>query len=183
MKKIALTFLAMVLYTVSFAQKTLPEIKVGTTFNCSAFVQGQEFPLTLSVKSMAGPVSIGWVVDGYGEGTFEMTSNALENAKTMLLVTQPETGATKLSDDETFGIISKSAFKSLTEKQEFTYSGINFKLKSPATAFKIGANEVDASHVVSADGKFEFWILNNPNFPFVLQSAGMPTDITVAEIK
>ncbi|RZJ64833.1 MAG: hypothetical protein EOO47_26460 [Flavobacterium sp.] len=183
MKKIIFTLVACVFCVAVYAQKTLPEFKVGTVLNCSAYVQGQEFPLLLSVKSIAGPVSIGWAVEGYGEGTFEMTTKALESATKLAGVTQPALGATKLSDDETFAIISKAAYKTLIDKKAFTYSGLNFKIKSPATAMKVGGKEVDATHVVSEDGKIELWVLNNAAFPFILQSAGLPTDIVVVEVK
>ncbi|TKB96589.1 hypothetical protein [Pedobacter cryotolerans] len=183
MKKIMLTLAAVVFAITTFAQKTMPEIKVGTIFSSSAFVQGQEFPLLLTVKSIDGPVSIGWAVDGYGEGSFDMSKKAFDSANKMLQVTQPSLGATKLADDETFGLISKSAYKSLTENKTFTYSGVKFTLKTPALAFKLNAKEVDATNVISEDGKLELWILNNPNFPFILQSNGMPTDIVVLDIK
>lgn len=184
MKKIILTLVAFVFSVAVFAQKTLPEIKAGTALHCSAFVQGQEFPLLLTLKSIAGPVSIGWAVDGYGDGTFEMTTKAFESATKLAAVSQPALGATKLSDDETFGIISKAAYKTLADKKALTYSGINFKIKSPdSSPMKVGGKEVDATHIVSEDGKIELWILNNATFPLILQSAGLPTDIVVAEVK
>ncbi len=183
MKKIIFTLVAFVFSVAVYAQKTLPEFKVGTVLHCSAYVQGQEFPLLLSVKSIAGPVSIGWAVEGYGEGTFEMTTKALESATKLAAVSQPALGATKLADEETFAIISKAAYKTLVDKKAFTYSGLTFKIKSPSSAMKIGGKEVDATHVISEDGKVELWVLNNAAFPFILQSAGLPTDIVVAEVK
>ncbi|WP_316831181.1 hypothetical protein [Pedobacter aquatilis] len=166
------------------AQKTVPEIKAGTVMYAGAFVQGQEFPLILTIKSLTAPVSIGWSVDGYGEGAFEMSAKAFESATELLAVTQPALGVTKLSDKETFGIISKSAFKTLSDTKAFTYSGVNFKVKSPETAaLKISGKEVDVFHVVSEDGKQELWILNNAAFPLIVQSVGQATDIAVSEIK
>ncbi len=47
----------------------------------------------------------------------------------------------------------------------------------------INGKEVDATHVASEDGKLELWILNNSNFPFILQTAGMSIDIVISEIK
>jgi hypothetical protein len=184
MKKVIFTLLSLSFFVAVQAQKILPEIKVSTTLNCSAYVQGQEYPLLLSVKSIAGPVSIGWAVDGYGEGTFEMSAIALENGTKLAAVTQPTLGATKLADDETFGIISKAAYKSLADNKAFTYNGLNFKVKTTdASPMKIGGKEIDATHVVSEDGKVELWVLNNPTFPFILQSVGLPTDIVVGQIK
>ncbi|RYD80858.1 MAG: hypothetical protein EOP55_00950 [Sphingobacteriales bacterium] len=166
------------------AQKTVPEIKAGTVMYANAFVQGQEFPLLLTVKSITAPVSIAWSVEGYGEGAFEMSAKSVDNGTQLLAVTQPALGVTKLSDTETFGIISKAAFKTLSDTKAFTYGGINFKVKTPETAaVKISGKEVDVFHVISEDGKQELWILNSAAFPLIVQSSGQATDITISEIK
>ncbi|TKC08091.1 hypothetical protein FA048_13095 [Pedobacter polaris] len=184
MKKIIFTLIAFIFSIAVYAQKILPEIKVGTVLHCSAYVEGQAYPLLLTIKSMSGPVSIAWAVNGYGEGTFEMTAKSLESGSKVYVPTQPASGATKLSDEETFGIISKTAYKSLIDKKAFPYSGINFKIKaSDSSPMKLGGKEVDATHVVSEDGKMELWILNNAAFPIILQSVGLTTDIVVSEIK
>ena len=184
MKKIIAICLCLVTFMGARAQKTVPEIKAGTVMNASAFVQGQEFPLSLTVKSITAPVSIGWSVEGYGEGAFEMTAKSVESGTQLLAVTQPALGITKLNDTETFGIISNAAFKTLSATKAFTYSGVKFKLKSPETAgVKINGKEVDAFHVISEDGKQELWILNNAAFPFIVQSVGQATDIVISEIK
>ena len=161
MKKSFLTLLAVCLTAVVFAQKLSPTIKEGTVISSSAFVQGQEFPLMLKIKSAGTPFIIEWAVDGYGDGTFEMTGNAVAKGNRLFSPTQPSLGATKLADDETFGMISKPV----------------------PTAMKFGDKELDVTHLVGADGKLEIWVLNNENFPLILQTAGMPTDITVVDIK
>lgn len=183
MKKIFLSLLCIGFSLGVFAQKTLPEIKAGTTLQCIAYVQGQEFPLGLTLTKIDGPVTIAWTVEGYGDGSFVMSQKALESGTKMFVTTQPATGETKLSDDETFGLISKAAYKTLVDTKTLTYAGMKFKLKAPATPVKISGKEIDASHIVSEDGKLELWILNNPKLPLVIQSAGLPTDMVVAEIK
>ena len=184
MKKIFLSLFCLGLSITLFAQKTLPEIKAGTTLKCSAYVQGQEFPLGLTLKSITGAITMIWTVDGYGDGTFVMSEKAAESANKMYVSTQPTLGETKLADDETFGMISKAAYKALMDTKTFTYSGMKFKVKTPAAApMKVGGKEIDATHIVSEDGKLELWVLNNPNLPLLLQSAGFPTDIVVTEIK
>jgi len=183
MKKIFFSLFCLTIAISSFAQKTLPEIKDGTKMSASVFAQGQQFPLALTVKVPKGSVSLAWSVDGYGDGEFVMSEKALESG-TALFLAQPGMGTTKLSDSETYGLISKAAFKSLVDTKGFTYSGIKFKTKtSGAKPMSMGGKEIDATHVVSEDGKLELWILNNPNFPFILQTAGMPMDTVVTEIK
>ncbi|WP_113654100.1 hypothetical protein [Pedobacter namyangjuensis] len=183
MKKI-LTICLLLAFSYSVnAQKVNPEIKEGTSLIASAFVQGQEVPLVLSIKKVGKPFSLAWSVEGYGDGVFEMTENAVANGTKMAMPTQPASGVTKLDDTETFGLISKASFKSLVDNKEFALNGVKFKVKATTTAFKIGGKEVDVFNVASAEGKSEMWILNNANFPMVLQTAQMPIDITVHEIK
>jgi len=184
MKRIIIICFCLAVFAGARAQKTVPEIKAGTTMYASAFVQGQEFPLVLTVKSITSPVSIGWSVESYGEGAFEMSAKSVESGTQLLAVTQPALGVTKLNDTETFGIISKAAFKILSDTKTFTYSGVKFKVKSPeTTVLKISGKEIDAFHVISEDGKEELWILNNAAFPFIVQSVGQATDIVISEIK
>lgn len=184
MKKILLFVSIFALSAGAYAQKVLPEIKKGTVISSSAFVNGQEFPVTFTIKSLASPVTVAWSVTGYGDGSFEMSDKALESATKIAMVGQPELGASKLPDDETFNMISKAAYKTLMASKTLTYSGIKFKVKENDTnPMKIDGKEIDATHIVSEDGKFEFWVLNNPAFPFVLQSIGMPTDFLTQSIK
>lgn len=184
MKRIYLSLLFISLFTITYAQKVLPEIKKGTTLSAMGYMNGQEFPLTLTINSLAGPVNIGWSVEGFGEGAFEMSDKALESATKSSGGRQPAQGTTKLADDETFGLISKAAYKALVDTKTLTYNGIKFKIKTPdANPMKIGGKEVDVTHVVSEDGKLEYWILNNTAFPLIVQSAGMPIDIVVTEVK
>lgn len=183
MKKIFLTLLTLCLTVVLYAQKTMPTIKEGTVLDCNAFVQGQQIDLTLTIKSVAVPFVIGWSVDGYGDGTFEMSANAIEKGNKFFMPTQPSLGATKLADDEFFGILPKTVYQTLVTTKELTLSGINFKVKPIATPMTIGGKEIDVTHLVGGDGKLEIWVLNNEKFPLILQTAGLPTDITVVDIK
>jgi len=183
MKKIFLTLLSLSLFVTVYAQKTLPEIKAGTIIGGSAYTQGQELPLVLTLKSLKDPFSMEWSVDGYGDGTFEMTNKALESGTQMYAQT-PGLGLTKLADTETFGLISRAAYKTFIDSKTLTYSGVKFKSKtSDSKPMKISGKEIDLSHLISEDGKIELWILNNPQFPLLLQSTGLPIDITMTEIK
>jgi hypothetical protein len=183
MKKIILSLFCLSFSINLLAQKTLPGIKAGTIMIASAFVQGQEYPLIITVKSLTAPIVLAWSVDGYGDGTFEMSEKAMQSG-TALFLGQPGTGATKLGDSETYCLISKAAFKFLTDNKTFTYNGIKFKVKaSDTTPMKYGGKEADVIQVISEDGKMQLWILNNPNLPFIVQTAGLPIDILINDIK
>lgn len=183
MKRIIFTLVSLSFFIAVQAQKTLPEIKAGTIMSASAFVQGQEFPLIITVKSLTAPVTLAWSVDGYGDGAFEMNEKAMQSG-TALFMGQPGMGVTKLGDSETYCLISKAAFKSLTDTKTFTYNGIKFKAKtSDTTPMKYGGKEADVIQVISEDFKMQLWILNNPNLPFIVQTAGLPIDILINDIK
>lgn len=162
----------------------MPEIKSGTTITSIAIVQGQQIPLFLTTNSIADGISLGWAVEGYGDGSFKMNAKAIENGNKMFMITQPAMGETKLADDETFGFISKSTFKSLLESKSFNYKGLKFNLKTSSNAApKINGKEADAINVISVDVKYEFWLLNNLSFPLIIQSSGLTPDIIISEIK
>ena len=184
MKKIISSLCFIAMFFVANAQKFVPEVKTGTLITANAIVNGQEFPLALKIISATAPYSIGWGVDGYGEGSFEMSEKAFTDGSELLQVSQPATGSATLTDKQTFGIISKSAFKSLVDTKSFTYSSAKFKVKTPeGAALKVNGKDVDTFHVVSEDGKQELWILNNAAFPLIIQSTGQATDIVMLEIK
>lgn len=183
MKRVFLSIMCVCLALSSFAQKVIPEIKDGTKMNASVFVQGQEYPLSYVIKSAKVPVTLAWSVEGYGDGEFVISEKGLASG-TSLYLSQPGLGATKLSDSETYGLISKAAYKSLVDTKAVTYNGIKFKVKSPdPNPMKLGGKEVDVTRITSEDGKVELWILNNPDLPLILQTAGMPIDVVVTEIK
>ena len=184
MKKIISTIYLLAIFLVANAQKFVPEIKTGTIITATAVVGGQEFPLALKIVSATAPYSIGWGVDGYGEGTFEMSEKSFSNGTELIQVSQPALGTTKLPDTQTFALISKDAFKALVDKKAFTYGGNNFKIKTPeSAAIKINGKDVDAFHVKNENGSQELWILNNAAFPLIIQSTGQATDIIMSEIK
>lgn len=183
MKKIIFTLLSLSFFIAVQAQKTLPEIKAGTVMSASAFLQGQEYPLILTVKSLTTPITLTWSVDGYGDGAFEINEKAMQSG-TALFLGQPGLGLTKLGDNETYCLISKAAFKSLTDTKTFTYNGVKFKVKAAdSNPMKYGGKEADIIQVISEDGKVQLWILNNPNLPFIVQTVGLPIDILINDIK
>jgi hypothetical protein len=183
MKKLLFTCCLLLLTSLAFAQKKMPELKEGTLINSVVLIEGQEIPLQIFIKKLNNPFTLTWEVSGFGSGSFEMSDKALESATKMFVTTQPDLGVTKLQDDETFLLISKKAFQAFVNEKEFIYSGLKFKQSTNPKSIKIGGQEIDAFHVVSNQGNIELWVLNNPNFPLILQSTGLDADIVMQEIK
>ncbi len=182
MKKLMLLFLGLSLAVQGWSQKYLPEIKNGTALLAQVYTQGVELPLLLTVKNMTAPVNLEWYVEGFGDGNFEMSEAALENGSA-IFAGQPSRGLTRLSDKETFGLISKGAFKSLTDNGSFTYNQLTFRKKEQPATMQLGDKILDVVHVVSEDGKVQLWVLNRPEFPVLMQTLGFQIDLVVTAIQ
>ena len=182
MKKIISLFFCTFIFISVQAQKIIPQIKAGSVITASANMGDDDIPVQFTIISLETPMVIGWEVENYGGGSFEMTAKGVENAN-QLYLSQPNLGKISLNDSQTFLIISKSALKSIIENKIFTYNNINFSLKPSDEVIKINGAETDAIRLVSADEKIEIWILNNANFPLIVKSKGLPTNVVVSEIK
>lgn len=168
--------------SIGFAQKVNPAIKDGTTMGAYAFMQGSEIEVVFTVSKNDNGIGMKWAVLGFGEGVFQMSDAAIENGKVMF-AGQPTPGVNTLNDNETFGIISKSAFKALKEQNAFVYNNIKFINKMPAESVKLNGQDADVFQVEAEQGGMKLWILNNPDFPLIVQSAGMPIDLVITSIK
>ncbi len=182
MKKIKLLFAFILFSTFTFAQKFNPEIKSGTSIGSVVIMQGQEIEVLININKDDKGVGMKWSVPGFGEGEFKMTNAGVENGS-MMYAGQPGMGLTQLTDSETFGMISKAAFKSIVDNKTLTYNGVKYVVKNTAEEIKVNDQVVDAHHLVTEDGKNALWILNNAEYPLVLQSMGQPMDIIIITIK
>lgn len=182
MKTLKLSFLMLLLSSITFAQKFNPEIKDGSTMGAYAIMGGDEIEVVFTLSKSDNGVGMKWAVLGYGEGVFQMSKAAVENGKS-IFAGQPAPGVVTLGDHETFGLVSKSAFKQLKEQNTFEYNSFKFFNKVLSETVKLNGKEADVMHVVSENGAMKLWILNNPDFPLIVQSSGMPIDIIVTDIK
>lgn len=182
MKSVKLTILMLLFSVITFAQKFNPEIKDGTTMSSYVVMSGSEIEVGLSISSNDSGVGINWVVVGFGEGTFQMSKEAVEKG-TKMYGGQPLPGITTLSSNETFALISKAAFKSLKETKAFTYNGFNFINKTSTESVKINGQEADVIFVGTEQGGVNLWILNNPEFPLIIKSNGLPIDLYISDIR
>jgi hypothetical protein len=183
---IVLAFVASV-YSSAFAQKYVPVIKEGTVLNYDGFSKalGQHIPLILTIKSLGDPFSLQWYVDNYGTGIFEIPAAAIDSG-TRLVIRQPDPdGVTKMKNDETLIVISKSTFGSLVKDNAFKLNGQKFTVTADTATYKINDKAADIFHATSENGKSELWILNNPDFPLVYKAKNVTrgVDFTLTGIK
>ncbi|PSL30057.1 hypothetical protein [Chitinophaga ginsengisoli] len=79
-----------------------------------------------------------------------------------------------VSKDQTLFFYSQKFYKELVKNKKAIYGGTTYVLKPTPTAsqIKINNKKVKSLYVTSQDGKEAFWILDNPDFPLLLNSTG-----------
>ncbi|MBC7417573.1 MAG: hypothetical protein H7325_05420 [Pedobacter sp.] len=182
MKNVIALFCMLAAGITGYAQKYVPEIKENTVVTSDATVVSGTFPVIFTFGKITPGVDLKWSVDGYGDGTFEMSKDAVENANNFT-TGQPQLGTTKF-DDKTILFISKKAYQDLISNKMFMYNGLKF-MTDTAThpKFMLNEKEADVTYVKSEDGKMTMTILNNPSIPLTLETHGQETDILVIGIK
>jgi len=198
-KRLHLILLFSVSQLDGFAQKTndkyLPEIKAGTLFQyVFKGKNGSDLNVHGEIISIdKGSLAIVDTLKYEGKIQINKTmisKTAMENANKMRSPNEQPTSAQNgnslfvLPDDKTDHCFSRRFFKILNEQKSASYGGITYNLTpiSQDLAFKLDGKEVDAIYVVSANGQKKFWILNNPLYPFILQSASENVNATLTGI-
>jgi hypothetical protein len=165
-----------------YAQKIVPVIKQGTSINYTFQLHGQQVPFEVNVKSITDTLILRWNIRGLAGGGYLITPAALNGANKMNFVQPVPNKLVVLPPDETFCMISKSAFKDLLQKHQFIYDNTVYELKDDEpnqNAVMLGGQPVDVLHVVAQNETTQLWILNNPDFPFVCQIKGNPLGIDI----
>lgn len=163
------------------AQIFKPEIKPGTIFSYILDLHGQHAPFDITFKSFTDTLKLNWKIRNLAGGNYTITPSAWQNAD-QLNFAQPKPFVTvKLSDHQTFMMISKSAFKDLVKKHQYNYDHTVYDLKDDLkeNPLQLGTQTLDVLHVVARNETTEFWILNNPDFPIICQIKGNPLGINI----
>ncbi len=179
MKKFALLVIVFIVSHIAAAQNTVPQIGAGSIFNYNVFLTatGQQVQFALNIISLNDPMKIKWTLPGIGTGNFIIPAKALESGTKMRLQEPAPDADTKFSDNETIMFVSKAMFSDMVKNQEFTMNKVKFSVKPAAAPFQVGGKDIDTFHAVSANGKVEIWIINNPDFPVICKFTGNPGGI------
>ncbi|OKS87462.1 hypothetical protein [Mucilaginibacter polytrichastri] len=179
MKKVSYIILLLMLGLGTSAQKLTPVIKEGTVFKYTFYLHGQTSPFQITLNHIADSLLLGWNIRGLAAGTYIVSASGLNNG-TSLSFAQPEAfKKVKLGASQTFCMISRSAFKELVAKHQFTYDNTVYELQSDSTMVMIDNQPLDVLHVTAQNETTEFWILNNPDFPIICQSKANPLGINM----
>lgn len=186
MKQIVAALIGLLFFSAVQAQKTVPQIKVGTILNYTAHYSGSDYPYVLTVSKLSDSVNMKWDVQGYGTGMYTMPAKSLESATAMYAEIPRPDATTRVSDKETILCISKAALQDLMKKKSTTYGGDTFNIVTTTHPdFVVSGSTYDVLYIVGAKSKTELWVLNNPAFPLICKSVNSPSgsDITLNSMK
>lgn len=176
-KKILYSFLFFLIVTQVSAQEKVPLIKAGTKIEGKFLLYGQTVPMRFVIRTVTDSVLLDWNLRGYAFGSYLTSAAGFENGTKINFAQPAHQTVLKLAPDETFGLISKSAFRQLQKDKQFVYNNTHYVLKDDVTTFQAGDTQLSVLHVTGVEEACELWILNNADFPLICQIRNNPLGI------
>lgn len=140
--------------------------------------QTRRYAMNMEKQATRG-VQIDWTIFSYQKwlkGSYIISPKGL-CCGSQLSFKQPQHGAREqLNDNETFGLISVSAFDNLIQKEQFTYSQTTYRLKEQQQ-IHIGEHVLNVLYVVADIDHTEMWIWNNRDLPVICKIENNPLEI------
>ena len=180
-KRLTCLFILALLFCMARAQQPAQTIKAGSKIDYKFFLYGQTVPVTLTIKSVTGDVILDWYIRG-GIGSYLIPAAAFENGKRLNFIQPAQNTEIKLGENETFALISKSAFRTLQKDKKLVYNNTTYVLKENEPVFQAGSLQLDVLHVVGQEEAGDLWILNDPEFPLICQFSNNPLGINFSMI-
>ncbi|GAB3639120.1 hypothetical protein GCM10027422_47110 [Hymenobacter arcticus] len=176
---ILLLSLVALAWTPARAQAQKPAVGVGTTFSYVLELHGQHAPFELAIASATDTLKLRWRIRNLAGGVYAVSPAAWQRG-TALHVAQPLPGPpVQLPDNQTFMLLSKSAYATLLAQHRFEYNNTVYDLRDDITAHPLllGGQPLDVLHVVAQGDATELWILRNATFPIVCQMTHNPLGV------
>ena len=167
--------------TTARAQALVPTVGVGTTFSYNFELHGQHAPFELAIAGATDTLKLKWRIRNLAGGVYAVSPAAWQQG-TALHVAQPQPGPpVRLPDNQTFLMLSKSAYATLLAQHHFTYNNTVYDLRDDLGAHPLllGGQPLDVLHVVAQGDPTELWILHNDTFPIICQMAHNPLGVNI----
>lgn len=155
---------------------TKTEIAAGDTLQVAYKLHGQTRRFKFVYEpTVDGGLTLHWSIVRnlkLWTGSYAMSPKAVKEATAQSWVMPEDGNRITLPDDETFGIISKSALSSLNKHGKFLYDGVLWH--------RTGAYGSTFGRVIEVEEQEEgarMTILDNPRLPLILSMQGNPVEI------
>lgn len=180
MKKLYSLLLFISFSLASNAQKTTPIIKPGTTIDILV-KDGREIPIRVTIKHLGDTLDFSWqennanAITAKGKKSATKVKKDTDNISKYFIQPHQEGILTvRLQNDETLITLSKAAYRDLTLKKKVTYKGNQYLVVHDKGNFTMQHTNVDATYLQSDDYSNYMWVLNNADFPLILEIKSKP---------
>lgn len=131
------------------------------------------------VKNEEGAVRFDWTIFSYQKwlkGTYFISPKGLCCGSKLNFLQPVDKMQAHLADDETFGLVSVEALKSIKESQNFVYNNTTYRLFEKQK-MSVGSETLDVYYVVADIDNTEMWIWDNENLPLIIRIEKNPLEI------
>lgn len=172
MKKLSISLTLFFIAFCAFSQKYIPQIKAGSvlTYMAQSRNTGSKAPVTLTVMNVADTVKIKWEIPGVGTGFYTMSAKSIKSASQTIAKEPDPDIVTALDTDKTLILLSKDAYKSMTDNKNFMLNGYTFNVQPDTSTFTINDKIAHVTFAKTQKGHREIWILDNPDFPIICKA-------------
>ncbi|PXY47373.1 hypothetical protein [Flavobacterium hydrophilum] len=184
MKNTILTILFCGIFQMMSAQNFVPTIKNKTELHYICKLHGQTRTLTLTSKIT--PDALIFNLDTRDVNSNIITkSEALKNGNALSYNQGEYAPVLNLKPNETFFMISQSAYQDLIKNNRFIYNNTTYVLDQNAdqNSIIIDGKAVDVLHVIARIDETEMWIVKNPEFPLICKISKNPLGINWTLVK
>lgn len=184
MKNTILTILFCGIFQMVSAQNFIPTIKNNTELHYICKLHGQTRTLTLTSKITADALVLKLDTRDVNSSIVTKTE-ALKNGNALSYNQGEYAPVLDLKPNETFFMISQSAYQDLVKNNKFVYNNTTYVLdqNKEQNNLIIEGKLVDALHVIAQIDETEMWIVKNPEYPLICKITKNPLGINWTLVK
>lgn len=184
MKNTILAILLCVIFQNARSQSFIPEIKNNTEFHYVCRLHGQTRTLTLTAKPENEGLTFKLETRGV-KSSIVMLPEAVKNGNSLSFNQGEYEPVLNLKPNETFFMISRSAYQELIKNNSFVYNNTTYVLAANDSEkeYQIQGKTVETIQVKAQIDQTEMWIVKNPEFPLICKMNRNPLGINFTMVK
>lgn len=184
MKNTILAIIFCTLGQIAVAQNYVPSIKNNTELSYVCKLHGQTRSLTLTSKMDKDTLVLNLETRGV-KSNIVISQKALKNGDALSFNQGEYSNILVLKPNETFFMISQSAYQDLIKNKKFVYNNTTYVLDQSVdrNLVWIDGKAVDALHVIAQIDETEMWIVKNSEFPLICKLTKNPLGINWTLVK
>lgn len=184
MKKILLSILFCAVSQLGKAQNTIPTLKKNTELHYVCKLHGQTRTLSLIADLANDGVTFKLETRGV-KSSIVTTKEGLKNGNALSYNQGEFSPVLNLKPNETFFMISQSAYQDLVKNKKFVYNNTTYDLvaNDSETDVFLDGKLVEAFHIKAQIDETEMWIVKNPEFPLICKLMKNPLGINWTLVK